>query len=108
MGRKIRADLVGTAHVFHADGSVSVLAAGDEIPDGISVGDHLFASPQRDRTTDVASAHVTARAPSSEAPKPRGNAGRDAWAKYAASKGVEFDESASRDDIKAAVEATED
>lgn len=102
MGRKIRADLIGTTHVHHADGSVSVLGAGDEVPDGASVGDHLIGS-----SASVATETAAVPAAGDEVTKPRGNAGRDAWAKYAASKGIEFDDDASRDEIKAAVEATE-
>lgn len=36
---------------------------------------------------------------------PRGNASRDEWAAYADSKGVQYDEDAKREDIKAAIEA---
>lgn len=39
---------------------------------------------------------------------PKGNASRDAWAKYADAKGVEYVEDATRDDIKAAVAAVEE
>lgn len=43
------------------------------------------------------------RVPAGDAPK--GNASREEWARYAESLGVEFDEDAKRDEIKAAVEA---
>lgn len=36
---------------------------------------------------------------------PKGNASRDEWAAYADSLGVEYDEGAGREDIKAAVES---
>ena len=36
---RIRSDLVGVVHV---DGAV--LAAGDEVPEGVTVGDHLVAA----------------------------------------------------------------
>lgn len=36
--------------------------------------------------------------------EPRGNASREEWATYAGSLGVEFDDEAKRDDIRAAVE----
>jgi hypothetical protein len=36
--------------------------------------------------------------------KPRGNGSRDAWAQYAASRGVEITDDLSRDDIKNMVE----
>lgn len=39
---------------------------------------------------------------------PKGNASRDAWAEYADSLGVEYEDEASRDDIKAAVAAHEE
>lgn len=37
--------------------------------------------------------------------EPKGNAGRDAWAEYADSLGVEYAEDAKREDIKAAIVA---
>lgn len=37
MGKKIRDDLVGVVYV---DGNV--LQAGDEVPEGVELGDHLF------------------------------------------------------------------
>lgn len=36
---------------------------------------------------------------------PKGNASRQEWADYADSKGVQYDEDAKREDIKAAIEA---
>jgi len=42
-----------------------------------------------------------------EGGRPRGNAGREAWAEYADSLGVEYPEDAKREDIKAAVDAVE-
>lgn len=40
MVKKIRADLVGVVHV---PGQIGVtLKAGDEVPEGIEFGDHLF------------------------------------------------------------------
>ena len=39
--------------------------------------------------------------------RPRGNASRDDWAAYAASRGIEFDENASRDELRAAVDAAD-
>lgn len=43
MTRKIRADLVGVVHV---PGQIGVtLKAGDEVPEGVDLGDHLFDQP---------------------------------------------------------------
>lgn len=43
MTRKIRADLVGVVHV---PGQIGVtLKAGDEVPEGVDLGDHLFDEP---------------------------------------------------------------
>ena len=39
--------------------------------------------------------------------RPRGNASRDDWAAYATGRGIEFDENANRDEIRAAVDAAE-
>lgn len=58
MTRKIRADLVGVVHV---PGQIGVtLKAGDEVPEGVDLGDHLFeaepatapAKPTRSRKTN--------------------------------------------------------
>lgn len=43
MANKIREDLVGVVYV---DGHV--LQAGDEVPEGVEVGDHLFDDPKAD------------------------------------------------------------
>lgn len=53
----------------------------------------------------LASGYRPADEPDDEDGPPRGNAGRDAWAEYADSLGVEYAEDAGREDIKAAVAA---
>lgn len=75
----------GQPEVFE-EGSVAPSWAADQ------VDDHVFAA--------------TARAADGEVP-PKGGAGsgKDAWAAYAASRGVEVDEDATRDDIVAALES---
>lgn len=104
---KIRADLVGVTYAHQPDGAWIVLSAGDDVPSGITVGDHLI--DDQVGTAAPSESAVPSPAPTSgdDVPKPRGNAGRDAWAKYATSKGYEFDQDATRDEIKAAVEAAE-
>lgn len=41
---KIRADLEGVVAVTIAPGVVKNLAAGDDVPEGVTVGDHVLAS----------------------------------------------------------------
>ena len=38
---KIRSDLEGVVYVHTAGGGVACLSAGDTVPDGVEVGDHL-------------------------------------------------------------------
>jgi hypothetical protein len=70
-----------------------VLRAGDELPSWASglVGDHLL-----DRGAESAA----------DGPPPKGGAGsgKDAWAAYAAARGVAVAEDATRDEIVAALE----
>lgn len=39
---KIRADLVGVVEISDGVGNSTILRAGDEVPEGITLGDHLF------------------------------------------------------------------
>ncbi|MUL47601.1 hypothetical protein FZI85_25130 [Mycobacterium sp. CBMA293] len=51
---KIRSDLEGVVYV-QSEGGVVCLAAGDTVPDGVDVGEHLTiepAEPTEDETTD--------------------------------------------------------
>lgn len=103
---RIRADLVGTVHVRDLDDVVRVLSAGDEVPDGAVVGEHLIAD-QEGATSDPADDETDEQGEDGgdEVPDgaPRGNASRAAWASYATAKGVEVSDEMSREDIKAAV-----
>lgn len=45
---KIRSDLEGVVYVRTPDGSVACLAAGDTVPDGVTVGDHLTATEPKE------------------------------------------------------------
>lgn len=92
MARTIRSDLEGVVYAYDGGDAIQ-LAAGDTVPDGVEVGDHLLDG----KTT-------TSGASSGGTQAPKGNASRDEWAAYADSLGVEYDEDAGRDDIKAAVE----
>lgn len=93
---KIRDDLDGVVLQYGEDGELHTLRAGDDVPDGVFVGDHLTAAPDRDEPE-----------PDGTPSKPRGNSGRDAWVEYATTLGVEFDGDATREDIKAAIEAAQ-
>lgn len=53
MTRIIRTDLEGVVHTYREDGSVgAVLSAGDVVPDGVVVGDHLTAPGHKDSDSD--------------------------------------------------------
>lgn len=67
---------------------------------------HDGGNPQGD--ADAAGEQDPPQADTGEPAKPRGNGARDAWAKWADSLGVTYDEDATRDEIKAAVEAAQD
>lgn len=69
MARKIRDDLRGVVYTGF-DGSF--LKAGDEVPEGVSLGDHLFAESESDADDG----------------KPAGNASLDDWQEYAKSQGA--------------------
>ena len=49
---KIRADLVGVTVVALPDSRTIVLAAGDDIPEGITVGNHLIEDIAGEPTTE--------------------------------------------------------
>lgn len=48
---KIRDDLEGVVHL-HVEGSVVVLKAGDTVPDGVEVGEHLTKSAPAEKDDD--------------------------------------------------------
>jgi|GEM_PF-2993533 len=45
MARKIRDDLDGVVYAYDEGGKTVRLAGGDEVPDGVTVGDHLTDAP---------------------------------------------------------------
>lgn len=97
---KIRADLEGVVFAYGADGSAlpTPLRAGDDVPEGITVGSHLTDGDETDADG--------AGAGGGEPPRAGRGSGKEAWAEYATGLGVEFDPEASRDDIIAAVDAS--
>lgn len=107
---KIRDDLDGVVLQYGEDGTLHTLRAGDDVPDGVLVGDHLTAPADHDDHDDHDGSDEGDEGDEGEpAPsKPRGNSGREAWVEYATALGVEFDVDATREDIKAAIEATQD
>jgi hypothetical protein len=107
---KIRDDLEGIALT---EGGL-ILRAGDTIPDGVKVGDHLLAENATAETADdhggqnsPAGGATGANGAAEPTPPPRGGAGSgaDAWRAYAAAatekKGmqIEIPDDATRDDI---------
>lgn len=120
MGSKIRKDLVGVVHAYNDAYDSVVLAAGDKVPDGFFVGEHLLkAAKDETEPTEpvtpttpvtpnepVTPAEPVTPTPSTDAPPRNGKgSGKDAWAAYAESIGVVIEADWSRDDITAAVDA---
>ena len=61
---KIRSDLVGVVVLTTADGTALTLNPGDEVPEGVVVGDHLTHEPE-----EATEANPGDEVP--ESPKPR-------------------------------------
>lgn len=83
MSRRIRDDFEGVVHV---PGQLGVtLKAGDEVPEGVEFGDHLFDEVQ-----------------SEDGGKPAGNASLEDWQEYARSQGASGEdlEGKSRNDLR--------
>lgn len=100
---KIREDLTGSV-ILRAG---LILHAGDVVPDGYAVGDHVLAQgPDPEETTaEETTAEETAAGQVEN--RPAGNASRDVWADYARSLGLEISEDDKREDIKDLVELRE-
>ena len=105
---KIREDIEGVVVAVGATGEPVILRAGDDVPDGVTVGDHVLVSSDDGSDEEGAAGGGTglASAPDLQVP-PRGGAGSgaDAWRAYAAAaataKGLEIEipADANRDDI---------
>lgn len=61
---KIRSDLDGVVYVHTAGGGVACLKAGDTVPDGMEVGDHLI------NPVDLESGHAGNRRGRRSTPRP--------------------------------------
>lgn len=113
---KIRKDLVGTVLAFDEHGNSTLLAAGDKVPDGFNVGDHVLAAKGEDNgstQSDPATPAVPAPAGTALVVPPmigKGSSTAD-WRAYAAAAATErglqidFGDDAKRGDIVAALEA---
>ncbi|ONI65632.1 hypothetical protein CSIV_04960 [Microbacterium sp. CSI-V] len=100
---KIRKDLIGSVLVNDPDGGDPiVLVAGDKVPDGVDLGDHVLANKSEDTKSSKAEeppAGGDTGSPDAPAPSlpPRGGAGSgaDAWRAYgveaAKAQGLEID-----------------
>lgn len=103
----IRDDLEGVVYITRDHGASAplVLRAGDTVPDGVTVGEHLLSG--RVYMPKATSAALTGT-PDDDAPvePPRSGRGasKAAWAAYAATLGIESAPDASREDIIAAVD----
>lgn len=106
----IRDDLEGVVYITRDHGASAplVLRAGDKVPDGVTVGEHLLASREKPAKAPAASEPAEPPSGSDDAPvePPRSGKGasKAAWAEYAATLGIELDSDASRDDLIAAVD----
>lgn len=84
---KVREDLVGVVWYTVDGGEARSLKAGDAVPEGVELGDHLLADLRLPKSSD----------------QPAGNASTEAWQEYAKSQGATDDDidGLSRDDIRA-------
>jgi len=103
---KIRDDLSGVVLAFNQRGGVFTLAAGDDVPDGVTVGAHVLAdAPEvKPKKTPKKSEAPTLSAPVVP-PKAGPRSGVETWRTYAieaaAEKGFKIDipDDAKRDEI---------
>jgi len=133
-GRKIRDDLDGVTYVYVNDLPVQ-LAAGDQVPKGADVGEHLLAPkskndsekpdgrpdsakpdgrPDSEKLSGVPGSGEGAPGgddesgtASPELTPPDGRSSRDAWMSWAKHVGIDIAQDASKDDIRAAVAAAQ-
>ncbi|MCR6706556.1 MAG: hypothetical protein NVV66_18335 [Cellulomonas sp.] len=133
-GKKIRDDLEGVTFVYVDDQPIE-LRAGDEVPKGAKVGDHLLtpkaakdtggtpaSKPATEQTTPAGEPSGEKTPDSGSEPDPSGpppagdssgdaltppdgRSSRDAWVAWAKHVGVEHAEDATKDDIRTAVAA---
>lgn len=101
MGSKIRDDLDGVVHAYNEGADTVVLSAGDEVPDGYFVGDHLLAEADGAKSDGEGDGEGR----EGEPPRKGKGSGRDAWAAYAETVDVVVEDDWSREDIIAAVDA---
>ncbi|MGW8565661.1 Rho termination factor N-terminal domain-containing protein [Isoptericola sp. NPDC055881] len=93
MARKIRDDLDGVVYAYDEGGATVRLAAGDEVPTGVTVGDHLTDGPATD---------------DSDEPKPIDKMTVDELRAHAAEAGVDLGDATKKADIVAAITAAQD
>lgn len=73
---KIRSDLKGVVYV-QSEGGVACLAAGDTVPDGVDVGEHLTAEPEdgdEDDLDEKGTEHARGRRGRRSTPRPESDA----------------------------------
>lgn len=67
---KIRGDLDGVVYVHAAGGGLVVLSAGDTVPDGVQVGEHLVEDGPKSESKDYDGAGVKRGRRSAPRPDP--------------------------------------
>jgi hypothetical protein len=103
------AELIENTLVRHPEtGTAVLLAAGGELPEWATglVGGHLIKG-ERSAPGNPTANPIEQPKPAGDGPPPKGGAGSGApeWRAYAARKGVEVPDDASRDDVIAALSA---
>lgn len=96
MARKIRSDLEGVVSTYQ-DGVAITLAAGDDVPDGVEVGDHVLDGAEGDETEGQ----------TGEPSKPAATAPKADWLAYSEHLGLDLDGSETTAQLKEKVEAAE-
>ena len=104
----IRDDLEGVVYIARNHGATAplVLRAGDAVPDGVTVGEHLLSGAVVKTTTPttLAPTETPDDGAPTEPPRSGKGASKVAWAAYAGTFGIEIEAGASREDIIATVD----
>lgn len=100
MGRRLRTNV----HVFDEHGNVSVFGPGDDVPEWAAA---RITNPKAwtdDEPAPEPEPEPVQPGPDGQPPRSGRGSGRDAWAAYAAARGLDVPDDASRDEIIAAVD----
>jgi hypothetical protein len=84
--------------------------AGTTVPDSVAeqiTNPKVWLNPEPETSDEDGDGQSDGQDGDQGSDRPRGNQSRDDWAAYATGRGIAFDENASRDEIRAAVDAAD-